>query len=115
MSEIADIGRRARVAAARLSTTSAATKNAALAAIADALVARSTEILDANATDVARAREDGINAAIVDRLTLTPARIEGIAAALRELIALKDPIGEMLDGWTVPNGLSISKVRVPLG
>ncbi len=115
MGEIEDIGRRAKVAASRLAATTPAVKNAALGAIADALVARSDEILTANADDVARAREDGLNAAIVDRLTLTPDRIADIAQALRDLIALKDPVGEMLDGWTVPNGLQIQKVRVPLG
>jgi glutamate-5-semialdehyde dehydrogenase len=115
LGEIDDIGRRAKVAAARLATTPAVVKNAALAAIADGLQSGSAQILEANAADVARAREDGINASIIDRLTLTDARIADIAQALRDLISLADPIGEVLDGWSAPNGLQIQKVRVPLG
>jgi glutamate-5-semialdehyde dehydrogenase len=115
MSEIAGIGARARTAAAALAITPTATKDAALAAIADALVARADEVLKANAEDVARARDEGIEAALVDRLTLTPARIADIAQAMRDVIALRDPVGETLDAWTTPNALRFEKVRVPLG
>jgi glutamate-5-semialdehyde dehydrogenase len=115
MSEVIEIGKRARGAAAALATTSAAVKNAALAAIADALVDRTDQILVANTDDLERARDEGVAAAMVDRLTLTPERIASMAGALRDLIGLKDPIGEVLDGWTLPNGIHVEKVRVPLG
>jgi len=115
MSEVHEIGARAKVAAARLATTSTAVKDAALHAIADALVAKTGEILTANAEDVARAREDGTSTALIDRLTLTPERVREIADALRDVTNLKDPVGEMLDGWTLPNGLRVDKVRVPMG
>jgi len=115
MSEVHEIGARAKAAAARLATTSTAVKDTALEAIADALVAKTDEILAANAEDVARAREDGTSTALIDRLTLTPERVREIADALRDVTNLKDPIGEVLDGWTLPNGLRVDKVRVPMG
>ena len=115
MSEVLEIGRRASQAAARLGTTSTKVKDEALAAIADALVDRTDQILVANAEDVQRGREEGLNSALLDRLTLTRERVAAIAQALRDLIGLKDPVGQVLDGWTLPNGLRIQKVRVPLG
>jgi glutamate-5-semialdehyde dehydrogenase len=115
VSEVIEIGKRAREAAAQLASCSSATKNAALAAMADALGTDADEILDANTQDLERAADEGITGALIDRLTLTPDRIAAMANGLRDLIALKDPVGEVLDGWTQPNGLRISKVRVPLG
>ena len=115
MSYVFDIGVRARVAGRRLGTTSTAVKDAALRAIAAALVERADEILDANTEDLERAEADGIAGALIDRLTLTPERIGAMADGLLVVVGLKDPVGEVLDGWTLPNGLQISKVRVPLG
>lgn len=115
MSEVLEIGKRARTAAAGLASCSTATKDAALRAMAASLDANVARILDANATDLERAHDEGIAGALIDRLTLTPERITEMAEALRHVTTLKDPIGEMLDGWTRPNGLRIAKVRVPLG
>jgi len=115
MSEVLEIGVRARAAARRLATTSTAVKDDALGAIANALEGRADEILEANTQDLERAAADGVAGALIDRLTLTPDRISDMAAGLRTVVGLKDPIGEVLDGWTRPNGLQITKVRVPLG
>ena len=115
MSALSEIGPRAKAAAAALAATPAEVKNAGLAAMAGALEARAREIVEANAQDVTRARADQTPDAIVDRLTLTTERIAGIAAAVRSLIGLTDPIGETIEEWTRPNGLRIRKVRVPLG
>ena len=83
--------------------------------MADYLVAATDSLVEANAIDVARATADGISPAIIDRLTLTPSRIADIADALREVAELPDPIGEVIRGYTVPNGLEIRQIRVPLG
>jgi glutamate-5-semialdehyde dehydrogenase len=115
MSEVIRIGERARAAARRLATTSTAVKDAALGAIALALEERTDEILDANAEDLERAESDGVAVALIDRLTLTPERISSMAEGLRVVVGLKDPIGEVLDGWKLPNELRVTKVRVPLG
>jgi glutamate-5-semialdehyde dehydrogenase len=112
---MADLGRRAKVASRVLATASTAAKDAALHAAADLLLARSLQILDANATDVARAEAAETTATVVDRLRLTPARVESMAAGLRQVALLADPVGEIVEGWTRPNGLVIEKVRVPLG
>ncbi|HEX2046319.1 MAG TPA: glutamate-5-semialdehyde dehydrogenase, partial [Acidimicrobiales bacterium] len=112
---VAELGRRAKAASRILATASTAAKDAALSAAADLLVQRTAEILDANASDVARAEAGGTTATVVDRLRLSPARIEGMAGALRKVAALRDPVGEIVEGWTRPNGLVIEKVRVPLG
>jgi glutamate-5-semialdehyde dehydrogenase len=90
-------------------------KNLALLTAAELLVERSAEILDANAQDLAAAAADGMAASAIDRLRLTEARIEGMAAGLRQVAALPDPVGEVLDGTRRPNGLEIQRVRVPLG
>ncbi|MDO4899517.1 glutamate-5-semialdehyde dehydrogenase [Actinomyces sp.] len=90
-------------------------KDAALLAMADALVARSEPVLAANARDLARAREVGMKPGLVDRLALNAERIAAIADALREIAALPDPVGEVVDGQTLPNGLRVRRVRVPLG
>jgi glutamate-5-semialdehyde dehydrogenase len=112
---VAELGRRAKVASRSLATASTAVKNEALLAAADLLVARSREILEANAVDVRRAEQGGVSATVIDRLRLTAPRIEGMAGGLRQVAALPDPVGEVLDGWVRPNGLRISRVRVPLG
>ncbi|PDP84604.1 glutamate-5-semialdehyde dehydrogenase [Glycomyces fuscus] len=113
--EVHAVAGRARDAAADLAPLSRAVKDAALLAIADALVKRSDEITAANAEDVARAREDGTSPAMVDRLTLTPQRIEAIADAVREIVELPDPVGESVRGAVLPNGLDLRQIRVPLG
>jgi glutamate-5-semialdehyde dehydrogenase len=113
--QVHEAARRARTAAAELAPLSRRAKDAALHAIADALVAHAAEIVRANAADVARAREAGTGAAMIDRLSLTEERIAGIAAAAREIAALPDPVGETVRGYTLPNGLELRQVRVPLG
>ncbi|HSL58912.1 MAG TPA: glutamate-5-semialdehyde dehydrogenase [Acidimicrobiales bacterium] len=110
-----ELGRRVRAASRELATASTATKDAALLAAADLLVARADELLAANAIDVARAEAAGATATVIDRLRLTTAKIDGMASGLRQVAALPDPVGEVLDGWVRPNGLRISRVRVPLG
>lgn len=90
-------------------------KDAALLAAADLLIARSDVILEANAVDVARAESEGVSATVVDRLRLDENRVASMAAGLRQVATLPDPVGEVLDGWVRPNGLRISRVRVPLG
>ena len=110
-----ELGRRAKAASRLLATASTATKDAALSAAADLLSQRAPEILEANAADVERAQVAGTTAAVVDRLRLTPARIEAMADGLRQVAALADPVGQVDEGWTRPNGLLIEKVRVPLG
>ncbi len=110
-----ELGRRAKDASRVLATTSTSTKDAALHAAADLLVARSAEILDANRVDVDRAEAAGVTSTVVDRLRLNAKRVEAMADGLRMVAALPDPVGEISEGWTRPNGLVIEKVRVPLG
>jgi glutamate-5-semialdehyde dehydrogenase len=112
---MAQLGKRAKAASRTLATASTGAKDAALHAAADLLVDRGPEILEANADDVRRAEADGVTSTIVDRLRLTNGRIEGMANGLRTVAALPDPVGEIVEGWTRPNGLVIEKVRVPLG
>jgi glutamate-5-semialdehyde dehydrogenase len=112
---ITELGRRAREAARALATASTAAKDDALRAAADLLVDRAPEVLAANADDVARSEANGASATVVDRLRLDHRRIEAMAGGLREVAALHDPAGEVVDGWVRPNGLRISRVRVPLG
>lgn len=112
---VEDVARRSKVASRVLATATRATKDAALAALADALVAATDEIVAANAEDLARGRENGMEAGLLDRLALDPARIEGIAAALREVAGLPDPVGEVVRGQTLPNGLRLRQLRVPMG
>ncbi|MFF4651906.1 glutamate-5-semialdehyde dehydrogenase [Streptomyces sp. NPDC001380] len=107
--------RRAREAAAALAPVPRAAKDAALLAIADALEARTPEITAANAEDVARAREAGTPDSMVDRLTLTAERVAAIASDVRDVAGLTDPVGEVVRGYTLPNGLDVRQVRVPLG
>ena len=109
------IGRRARKAASALAFASTDAKNLALTAAAGAVMAERSAILAANAEDVAQANAQGISSAFLDRLTVTEARLEGVARALREIAALPDPVGTVIAEWTRPNGLDISRVRTPLG
>ncbi|MDX2558830.1 glutamate-5-semialdehyde dehydrogenase [Streptomyces sp. NPDC087219] len=106
---------RARGAAAEIAPLPRATKDDALLAIADALEVRTAEIVEANAEDIAKAREAGTSEAIIDRLTLTPERVRAIAADVRDVAALPDPVGEVVRGSTLPNGIDLRQVRVPLG
>ena len=110
-----EVARRAKAAAPKIATATRATKDAALHALADALVARAEEIVAANAEDLERGRANGMSPGLLDRLTLTPERIGAIASALRELAALPDPVGEVVRGSTLPNGLRLTQVRVPMG
>jgi glutamate-5-semialdehyde dehydrogenase len=98
-----------------MATAPTTARNDALLAAADLLEARTAELIDANATDVAGAEAGGVAPGLVDRLRLTPERIAGMAGGLRQVAALADPVGEVLDGWVRPNGLHISRVRVSLG
>jgi len=112
---MAELGRRAREAAARLALASADAKVTALKAAAAAVRSRQNEILAANAEDVDAAKANGIGAALLDRLALDPKRLEGIAKGLEDIAALPDPVGHVLAEWERPNGLKISRVAVPLG
>jgi glutamate-5-semialdehyde dehydrogenase len=112
---IAELARRAKAASRAVAAASTATKDAALKGAADLLVARSGEILEANAVDVARAEGEGVSPTVVDRLRLDARRIDAMAGGLRQVAALPDPVGEVLDGWVRPNGLRIQRVQVPLG
>jgi glutamate-5-semialdehyde dehydrogenase len=109
------MGRRAREAAAALACASTETKNAALQAMADRLEADNGKILAANAQDVEAARAKGRDAAFIDRLALDQARVAAMAKGLRDIAGLPDPVGEVMARWTRPNGLEISRVRVPIG
>ncbi len=112
---IRQVCEQAREASFSLASTSRAVKDAALRTIADALEANAATIVTANATDLDRARADGTSDALLDRLTITPDRLKAIADALREVAELPDPIGEVMRGYTLPNGLQIRQLRVPLG
>lgn len=113
--EVHDAARRARIASRVLTALSTVAKNSALNAAADALLAHSDDILAANAEDLAAARAAGTPEAMLDRLALNPQRVEGIAAGLRQVSGLPDPVGEVLRGYTLPNGLQLRQQRVPLG
>jgi glutamate-5-semialdehyde dehydrogenase len=112
---VADICRAAKDASRRLATLPTAEKDAALHRIADALEARTPEILEANARDLEAGRENGLSDALLDRLLLDPGRIAAIAAQVLDIAALPDPVGEVLDGFRLPNGLDVAKTRTPLG
>jgi len=114
-SSVADICRAAKRAAATLAQTQTQTKDAALLAIAQALEAHTEQILLANEADVHAGELDGMDGALLDRLRLDEARISAIAGAVRQIAALPDPVGELVEGRRLPNGLEIRKVRVPLG
>ena len=113
--ELAVKGKAARKAARRLATISADVKNAALHNVADGLKAREEEILAANERDIANGRERGLEDYFLDRLLLTPERVEGLANDVRGIAALPDPVGEVIEQRNVPNGMTVGKRRVPLG
>jgi glutamate-5-semialdehyde dehydrogenase len=113
--EMKAIGQRAREAASRLALATTEQKNAALLAMAAKLRGAVEPILAANALDVEAARKGGRPGAFIDRLTLTPSRVEAMAKGLEDIAALPDPVGEVMASWTRPNGLVIERVRVPLG
>src|SRR5687767_2077445 len=112
---VTDLCLAAKAAARGLAATSSAVKDAALLAMAAALEARVAEILEANARDLEAGREGGLSSALMDRLALDERRVAAMAAGVREIIALPDPVGEVIDGFRLPNGLDVRKVRVPLG
>ncbi|MBZ9736509.1 glutamate-5-semialdehyde dehydrogenase [Mesorhizobium sp. CA18] len=112
---MADIGRRARAAARPLVVASTRAKNDALVAMADAILRNEQAILDANAIDTSNGEEAGLSGSFMDRLKLNPSRIKAMADGIREIAALKDPVGETIAAWDRPNGLRIERVRTPLG
>ncbi len=112
---VRDQALQAREAALVLSRATRATKDAALQAMADALAKAETTVLEANARDVDRAESAGTGAALIDRLRLTSDRVSGMVEGLRELAALPDPVGDVVRGWTNPNGVQVRQVRVPFG
>ncbi len=112
---VAEICASAKRAARTLATLGSDVKDGALEAIADALVEHTPEILEANARDLEAGREAGLSAALLDRLALDSHRIAAIADGARRIAALPDPVGEVIDGFRLPNGLDVRKVRVPLG
>jgi glutamate-5-semialdehyde dehydrogenase len=113
--EVAELGRRARTAAIGLAPLPRARKDAALLAMADALVAATDRVLAANATDLSRGRDNGMAEAMLDRLALNADRVAAMAEGLRQVAGLPDPVGEVVRGSTLPNGLELRQVRVPLG
>lgn len=112
---IPDLARRAKAATRALAVASTAEKDAALDAAADLLEANADTIIEANDEDVVAAEAGGMDAGLVDRLRLDAGRISAMAGGLRQVAALRDPVGEITEGWVRPNGLRIEKTRVPLG
>lgn len=115
MGLVEEMGIRAKAASRELCLMNAETKNRALEEMADAILKRREDILAANREDVEAGRQAGLSDALIDRLTLTEKRVEDMALGLREVAALTDPVGEIIEGWRLANGLEIQKVRVPLG
>lgn len=112
---MAQIGGKARAAAGPLAVASTKAKNDALAAMADAILRNEQAILEANAIDMSNGEEAGLSGSFMDRLKLNPSRIKAMADGIREIAALKDPVGEVIAEWDRPNGLHIERVRTPLG
>jgi glutamate-5-semialdehyde dehydrogenase len=113
--EVLDFGRRARTAARALAWMSTEQKDAGLLAMADQLCANASAILQENCKDVKKATADQLSPAMIDRLRLNEKRIQAMADGIRQVAALEDPVGKLIARWTRPNGLRISKVRVPIG
>ena len=113
--QILDLGKRAHAASRLLARAGTEQKNEALMRMADEIEARSEAILAANEKDVTKAKAEGLSDAMIDRLTLNPKRVGGMASGIREVSVLADPVGEVIREWTRPNGIRISKVRVPIG
>src|SRR3954464_6391333 len=114
-SSVTDICLAAKAAARRLAQVDSGTRDGALLAMALGLEARTEEILEANARDLEAGRGSGLSSALMDRLALDEGRIAAMAAGVRAIVALPDPVGEVIDGHRLPNGLDLRKVRVPLG
>ena len=115
MSDVLQLAQRAKEAAVRLAITSTEQRNRALLVMSHALVSQQDTILSANAQDMNAARAKGVAESLLDRLELTPARVKSMSEALKALSMLPDPIGEVVEGYTLPNGIELTKVRVPLG
>ncbi len=109
------LARAARAASRGIARASTAQKNQVLERIADNLLEAREELKQENARDLEAGREAGLSSAMLDRLELTDKRIEGMAEAVRKVATLRDPVGRVIDGWVLPNGLKLDKVRVPLG
>ena len=114
-SQMAEMGRQARQASAVLARISTDIKNRALVAMADALFANREHLIMENARDIAGARTLGLSGAMIDRLTLTEKTIGEIARGLNEIAALPDPVGKVTSMWQRPNGLTVGRMRIPLG
>jgi glutamate-5-semialdehyde dehydrogenase len=114
-SQLVDLGQRARVASRLVARSSSAARDEALTRAADLLEQRAGAILEANATDLERAEGSGADVTSLDRLRLDGNRVTAMASGLRNVAALSDPVGEVVDGWVRPNGLRVQRVRVPLG
>ncbi len=113
--EVRELALRARAASRELASTTTAQRNAALEQAAQAVDGRRAELIDANAQDMSRAQERGLESALLDRLELTPARIDAMLDGLRQVAALPDPVGAVRDMRTLPSGIRLGKMRVPLG
>jgi glutamate-5-semialdehyde dehydrogenase len=112
---VADVCAAAKEASRTLARLDSATRDAALEAVAVALEARVDEIVEANALDLKAGKDAQLSSALLDRLKLTPERVAAMARGVREIASLRDPVGELLEGFRLPNGLDVRKVRVPLG
>ncbi|HBT63222.1 MAG TPA: glutamate-5-semialdehyde dehydrogenase, partial [Ruminococcaceae bacterium] len=110
-----ELGGRAKTASKQIAVASSAVKNSALELMAHTLVEKQDDILTANRLDIEQATANGMNRSLLDRLSLTPARISAMADGIRQVAALGDPVGEIIEGSLRPNGLRIQKTRVPLG
>jgi len=115
ITSVAEICAAAKDASRTLATLDSTTKDRALEAIADAIEDRTSEILETNAADLEAAHGGDYSSAFLDKLRLDPGRVAAMAAGVRAIVALPDPVGEVLDGWRLANGLDVRKVRVPLG
>ena len=115
MYDLNTLGKKAKSASRILAVTGTAVKNAALLAAADALLAHMDEILAANSRDLEAGKAAGLRESLLDRLALSPDRIAGMAGGIRKVAALPDPVGQLVEGHTLPNGIQLSKVRVPMG
>ncbi len=113
--DLHELGRRVRDASRALGRASSAVRDEALSTAADLLEAEIDTVLAANGTDLARAVAEGLSETAIDRLSLSAERVGAMAEGLRTVAALPDPVGEVLDGWSRPNGLRVTRVRVPLG
>ena len=112
---VSDTCAAAKRASRTLATLPSGIKDAALEAIAAAIEDRADEVLEANARDLEAAREGDYGAAFLDKLRLDPRRVAAMVAGVRKIVSLPDPVGEVIDGWRLGNGLDLRKVRVPLG